>query len=71
MTPHGAVRQRRGRLALGGAAEHLGAVHTFQLSFGIMLLSYVIWCLAPSYLALAAFALALGLRYGGWVALSP
>ena len=52
-------------------AERLGAVRTFQLSFGIMLLSYVIWCLAPSYLALAAFALALRLRYGGWVALSP
>ena len=60
-----------GRLGLGGAAERLGAVRTFQLSVGILIASYVLWYLAPGYLALAGFALVLGLGYGGWVALSP
>jgi MFS family permease len=60
-----------GRLVLGGVAERVGALRTLQLCFGVMLLSYVIWYLARTYPALAAFALALGLGYGGWVALSP
>jgi len=60
-----------GRLGLGGAAERLGAVRMFQVSIGILILSYVVWYLAPGYFALAGFALALGVGYGGWVALSP
>lgn len=60
-----------GRLGLGAAAERLGAVRMFQLSVGILIASYALWYLAPSYAALAAFALVLGLGYGGWVALSP
>lgn len=65
------VGSATGRLGLGGAAERLGAVRTFQLSVGILIASYVVWYLAPSYAALAGFALVLGLGYGGWVALSP
>lgn len=65
------VGSAAGRLVLGGVAERLGAVRTFQLSIGLLLLSYVAWFLAPGYAALAAFALALGVGYGGWVALSP
>lgn len=65
------VGSTAGRLGLGGAAERLGAVRTFQLSVGILIASYVLWYLAPGYLALAGFALVLGLGYGGWVALSP
>jgi len=60
-----------GRVVLGGLAERLGAVRTFQVSIGLLLISYVAWYLAPGYAALAAFALALGVGYGGWVALSP
>jgi MFS family permease len=37
----------------------------------ILLLSYLLWLAAPGYLLLAAFAMALGLGYGGWVALTP
>jgi len=60
-----------GRLALGGAADRLGPVTAFRLSLAILLLSYVVWLLAPGYPVLAGFAFALGLGYGGWVALSP
>jgi MFS family permease len=60
-----------GRLVLGGAADRLGPVTAFRVSMAILLLSYVLWLVAPGYPLLAAFALALGLGYGGWVALSP
>jgi MFS family permease len=65
------VGSAAGRLALGGAAERLGSVSAFRLSILILLAGYVVWLLAPGYAALAAFALLLGLGYGGWVALSP
>jgi MFS family permease len=60
-----------GRLVLGGAADRLGPVVAFRLSMAILLLSYVLWLVAPGYELLAAFAFALGVGYGGWVALSP
>jgi MFS family permease len=60
-----------GRLALGGAADRMGPVTAFRLSMAILLLSYVLWLVASGYPALAGFALALGVGYGGWVALSP
>jgi MFS family permease len=60
-----------GRLVLGGAADRLGPVTAFRISMAILLLSYLLWLAAPGYLLLAAFAMALGLGYGGWVALTP
>jgi MFS family permease len=60
-----------GRLLLGGAADRLGPVTAFRVSMAILLLSYVLWLVAPGYSLLAGFALALGIGYGGWVALSP
>jgi len=60
-----------GRLVLGGAADRLAPVNAFRLSMAILLLSYVLWLVAPGYAVLACFALALGVGYGGWVALSP
>jgi MFS family permease len=36
-----------------------------------MVASYVLWLVAPGYLLLAGFAVALGLGYGGWIALTP
>jgi MFS family permease len=60
-----------GRLVLGAAADRLGPVTAFRLSLTVILLSYVVWLLAPGYLLLAAFALVFGLGYGGWIALSP
>jgi len=44
---------------------------TFRISMAILLVSYVLWLVAPGYPLLAAFALVLGVGYGGWVALSP
>jgi MFS family permease len=60
-----------GRLLLGGVADRLGPVNALRLSMAILLLSYLIWLVAPGYAALASFALVLGLGYGGWVALTP
>lgn len=60
-----------GRMALGGAADRLGPVTAFRLSLAVILLSYVVWLVAPGYLLLAGFAIAFGLGYGGWIALSP
>jgi MFS family permease len=60
-----------GRVVLGAAADRMGAVTAFRVSMAILLLSYVLWLAAPGLPVLAAFALALGLGYGGWVALSP
>jgi predicted MFS family arabinose efflux permease len=60
-----------GRLALGGAADRLGPVTVFRASLVMMLVSYVMWLLAPGYAALTVFALALGIGYGGWIAITP
>ena len=60
-----------GRLALGGVADRLGSVRTYQLAAGILTVSFAVWYVAPDYTALAVFAFLLGLGYGGWVALSP
>jgi MFS family permease len=60
-----------GRLALGGAADRLGPVTVFRASLVMMLMSYVVWLLAPGYPTLAVFALALGVGYGGWIAITP
>jgi MFS family permease len=60
-----------GRLLLGGVADRLGPVNAFRLSMAILLLSYLVWLVAPGYGVLAGFALVLGLGYGGWVALTP
>jgi MFS family permease len=60
-----------GRLALGGAADRLGPVTAFRLSLAILLVSYGVWLVAPGTPLLVVFALALGIGYGGWVALSP
>jgi MFS family permease len=60
-----------GRLVLGGAADRLGPVIAFRLSLAVIVLSYLLWLVAPGYLVLAGFAIAFGLGYGGWIALSP
>jgi MFS family permease len=60
-----------GRLALGAIAERIGSVRAFQATVVLLAFSFTIWLLAPSYAGLAVFAVALGVGYGGWVALSP
>lgn len=60
-----------GRLALGGAADRIGSVRTYQACFGVMGASYLIWLLSSSLLWLAVFAVVMGVAYGGFIALSP
>lgn len=60
-----------GRFVLGGLADRIGRDRCLSL---IMLLSgatLAYWIVAQGFLALAVFALAFGLFYGGFVALMP
>ncbi len=61
-----------GRLALGALAGTLGLLRVYQGCFLVMALSFAVWLTAgSSYGLMLAFASALGLGYGGFVALSP
>jgi MFS family permease len=60
-----------GRLFLGSLADRLGRVHVYKACFAVMVASFVVWLTAPAYGWLVAFALLLGVGYGGFVALSP
>lgn len=60
-----------GRFVLGGVADRIGRGRSLSL---VMLLSGVAlfyWIVAQGFVALAVFALAFGLFYGGFVALIP
>ncbi len=61
-----------GRLVLGAVASRIGLVKMFYLCLGVMALSFAVWLVASdSFVVLAAFALLLGVSYGGYVALAP
>jgi MFS family permease len=60
-----------GRLALGAAAARTGVLHTYQACFALMAGSFLLWLGAPGYPRLVAFAILLGVGYGGFVALGP
>jgi len=60
-----------GRLALGAVAGRLGVLRTYQGCFVLMASSFLLWTGDPSYSRLVAFALLLGVGYGGFVALGP
>lgn len=61
-----------GRLALGAFVNRVGLMRLYQVCFGVLGGSFVIWLLGgSSYPALAVFAFVLGTSYGGYVALSP
>jgi MFS family permease len=60
-----------GRLALGAAAARLGVLRTYQGCFLVMAASFALWLGSPGYPRLVAFALLLGVGYGGFVALGP
>ena len=60
-----------GRLALGAIAE-AGLLRVYQGCFAAMALSFGLWWAAgSSYAAMLAFAVVLGVGYGGFVALAP
>ena len=60
-----------GRLAIGALADRIGRIRTFRACFAILASSFVIWLVAGSFPALLAFAVVLGVGYGGWIALQP
>ena len=61
-----------GRLGLGALAARTSAMWLFQLSFLVLGLSLGVWLVAgDSYALLVLFAVALGVAYGGIIALAP
>jgi MFS family permease len=60
-----------GRFAIGALADRVGRPQTLALAQASMGLSYLLWLAADGYLAMAVFALWLGLSYGGIVSLMP
>lgn len=59
-----------GRLAVGVVADRLGHMAAFRACYLLVAGSYVLWLIGGSYVVLAAFAVVLGVGYGGFVALS-
>ncbi len=60
-----------GRFFIGGLADRLGRIATIALLEASLGASYLLWLGADGYIALAIFALWLGLSYGGIVSLMP
>jgi MFS family permease len=64
-----------GRIAIGAYAERAGHIRTFRASFAVLAGSFALWLaadlLAGSFPTLVAFAVVLGVGYGGWIALAP
>jgi MFS family permease len=60
-----------GRIGLGMLADRLGRIRTYQACFFTMAASYGLWLVSQSFLPLLAFALVMGVGYGGFIALSP
>jgi MFS family permease len=61
-----------GRLGLGALGARVGATRLLQLSFGVMAASFLLWLGAGgSYAMLVAFAVVMGVGYGGFIALVP
>jgi MFS family permease len=61
-----------GRLGLGAAAVRLGAIEVYTASFGLMAVSNLLWLVAGDrYWIMVAYAVALGVGYGGFIAIAP
>lgn len=60
-----------GRLLIGPLADRVGALVAFRLCYLLIGGSYALWLAGTSYGLLVAFAIVLGVGYGGFVALSP
>lgn len=60
-----------GRLVLGAIAARTGVVRAFRGCFLAMGGSFALWLVGGSYWVLVAFAVVLGLGYGGFVAIGP
>ena len=60
-----------GRFAIGAAADRIGRWRGLGLSFGGIGLSSLVWLVSDGLVGLGAFAVLLGLSWGGAVALAP
>ena len=60
-----------GRFVLGGLADRMGRRQAMLAGFVGMALSLTIWLVSTTFWPLALFALAFGVCYGGWVAVTP
>ncbi|MPY94356.1 MAG: MFS transporter [Acidimicrobiia bacterium] len=61
-----------GRLVLGLFAGRLGVLRLYVGCFAVLALSFVLWAVSGgAFGVLAAFAVVMGVAYGGYVALSP
>ncbi|MCZ2826185.1 MULTISPECIES: MFS transporter [unclassified Modestobacter] len=60
-----------GRLLLGLVAARTGALRAFQGCFLTMAASFLLWGAGGGYGVLIAFAVVLGVGYGGFVAIGP
>jgi MFS family permease len=65
------VGSTAGRFFLGGLADRMGREASLLAMFAGMALSLAIWLVATNVPALAVFAFAYGIFYGGWVAVLP
>jgi MFS family permease len=65
------VGSTAGRLVLGGSADRFGRRRSLVATFAGMGLALLAWLAATEGWSLAAFALAFGAAYGGFVALVP
>lgn len=60
-----------GRLGLNALAPRFGLLNVYKSCFWIMLVSTAIWLSAHTYPTLVAFALVMGIGYGGIAAMTP
>lgn len=61
-----------GRLGFGAIAARIGTLGLYRVSFLVLAASFLIWIAADTnYALLVAFAVVLGVSYGGFIALSP
>ena len=65
------VGSTAGRFFLGGFADRIGREPARRLMFAGMAITLVIWMVSSHFWALAIFAFAYGVFYGGYVALLP
>lgn len=65
------VGSTAGRFLLGGLADRMGRLPSLLLMFVGMALTLAAWAASAGFWGLAAFALAFGAFYGGWVAVLP
>lgn len=60
-----------GRLIVGPIADRVGYLVAFRACFLLIGSSFAIWLASDAFTVLVAFAVMLGIGYGGFVALSP